>query len=73
MPLTLFGEIIYYIIEKLHHYDISTTRVHHGKGQSTFPSVDMDIQTRTTVAYPMQVYGLLPFTDTGKRTRVYEH
>ena len=74
MVLTLFGEIIHYIIEKSRHYDVSITRVRHGKDQ--VPShlcADTGWQTRTGVAYPMQVIGLLPFMETGKRTQVHKH
>ena len=44
------------------------------KGSSSFPSAygyrltDVDIRTRTDVVYPVQVNGLIPFTDMGKQT-----
>ena len=34
---------------------------------------DTDMRTQTGVAYPIQMNGLLPFTDTGTRTRVHGH
>ena len=34
---------------------------------------DADIRTRTDVAYPMQVNGLVLFMDTGTQTRVHRH
>ena len=75
MVLTLFGENITYINEKSRNFDPCPSL----KGSSTFPSVsasgltDADMRTQTGVAYPIQVNGILPFTDTGIRTWVDGH
>ena len=69
MVWDLFGEIIHFINEKWRHYDLSTIRVREKKGMDGL--TDVDKRTRTGVAYPMQVNGLLPLTDTGTRTRVH--
>ena len=66
MAWTLFGEIIHHLLHMKNEVIMTfLTSVSVIERVWTLP-----IHVRKRVAYPMQVNGLLPFTNKGKRTRV---
>ena len=73
--LAIFGEILHYIVEKSHQYDVSTIRVCIGKGRAPPVCVHglMDVDIQTGVAYPMQAIGLVSIMDTGIQTWVHRY